>query len=56
MENTVRPKFQFQKSEVSMVKWYTLNEAVNNIRTYNLEKIELIKKVDSVLNKYRLIL
>jgi 8-oxo-dGTP pyrophosphatase MutT (NUDIX family) len=56
MENAISPKFEFQKSEVSMVKWCTLDEAVNNIRTYNLEKIELIKKVDSVLNKYRLIL
>jgi len=51
-----KPEYQFQKSEVSQIKWFTLEEALKNIRDYNLEKKEVIKKVDSLLNKYRLIL
>ena len=46
----------YQKSEVSKVKWMTLEEAIENIRPYNLERIEILKKVDKVLHKYSLIL
>lgn len=56
VDSRTTPDFQFQKSEVSQIKWFTLEEALNNIRDYNLEKKEVIKKVNSLLNKYRLIL
>ena len=46
----------YQKSEVSKLKWVTLNEALTFIRPYNLERIELIKNIDKVLHKYSLIL
>ncbi len=45
----------YQKSEVSKLKWVTLNEALSYIRPYNLERIELIKNIDKVLHKYSLI-
>lgn len=45
----------YQKSEVSKLKWVTLNEAIRYIRPYNLERIELIKNIDKVLHKYSLI-
>tara|TARA_B100001093_G_scaffold514632_1_gene589101 strand:+ start:1394 stop:2194 length:801 start_codon:yes stop_codon:yes gene_type:complete len=45
----------YQKSEVSKSRWMTLNEATKLIRPYNLERIELIKDIDKVLNKYSLI-
>ena len=45
----------YQKSEVSKSKWMTLNEAIKLIRPYNLERIELLKDIDKVLNKYSLI-
>tara|TARA_Y100000588_G_C14125658_1_gene869278 strand:+ start:352 stop:1149 length:798 start_codon:yes stop_codon:yes gene_type:complete len=46
----------FQFSEVSQVKWFTLEKCLEVIRPYNLEKKELIKNIDRVLHKYRLIL
>ena len=45
----------FQKSEVSQLKWFTLEECLTKIRPYNLERIDLIKKVNKVLHKYSLI-
>jgi hypothetical protein len=33
----------------------TLEEATENIRPYNLERIDILKNVDKVLNKYSLI-
>ena len=45
----------YQKSEVSKLKWVTLNEALTFIRPYNLEKIDVIKQIDNLLNEFRLI-
>ena len=46
---------KFQKSEVSKLKWMTLDEAIKAIRPYNLERIDLLKNIDKVLQKYSLI-
>ena len=45
----------FQKSEVSKVRWMSLDEASSSIRPYNLERIDLLKDIDKVLHKYSLI-
>tara|TARA_X000000368_G_scaffold416523_1_gene410651 strand:- start:11 stop:802 length:792 start_codon:yes stop_codon:yes gene_type:complete len=45
----------FQKSEVSDMKWLTLEESLKRIRPYSFEKIEIIKKIDKLLNKYSLL-
>ncbi len=45
----------FQRSEVSDMKWLTLEECLSYIRPYNLEKLQVIKDIDKVLVKYRLI-
>jgi 8-oxo-dGTP pyrophosphatase MutT (NUDIX family) len=45
----------YQKSEVSKIKWMTLEEASRAIRPYNLERIDLLKDIDKVLHKYSLI-
>jgi|UniRef100_A0A6C0BZ18 8-oxo-dGTP pyrophosphatase MutT (NUDIX family) len=45
----------FQKSEVSEVKWCSLEESMGQIRPYNLEKKEIINNIDKILNKYSLI-
>jgi 8-oxo-dGTP pyrophosphatase MutT (NUDIX family) len=45
----------FQKSEVSKMKWMNLDEASKAIRPYNLERIDLLKDIDKVLHKYSLI-
>lgn len=44
--------FNFQKSEVSKVDWFTIEESITNIRNYNLEKINIIKNVNYILNNY----
>ena len=50
-----KPKNEFQKSEVSDLTWFTLEECIEHIRDYNLEKIKIIEKVDKTLKRYRLI-
>ena len=45
----------YQKSEVSKIKWMYLEEASKAIRPYNLERIDLLKDIDKVLHKYSLI-
>ena len=37
-------------SEISSIKWFTLDECIKHIRPYNLEKIELIKKINYIIN------
>jgi ADP-ribose pyrophosphatase YjhB (NUDIX family) len=46
----------FQKTEVSAIKWLTFKDCLKYIRKYNYEKIQLIKSVDKILHKYSLIL
>lgn len=45
----------FQKVEVSAMKWFTLEEVVQLIRPYNIERIELIKLIDHLFEEYHLI-
>jgi len=45
----------FQKSEVSKMKWCLLSEILTLIRPYNLEKKDIIIKIDKILHKYSLI-
>ena len=51
--NTI-PQYPFQESEVSELRWVSLNEAIKLIRSYNLEKIDILNKVNRLLNEYRL--
>ena len=50
-----KPTYNFQKSEVSQLKWLTYDDCLNHIRPYNLERIEIIKKINKILHKYSLI-
>lgn len=45
----------FQKSEVSDMKWLSLEDCLLKIRPYNLERIDLINNINKVLHKYSLI-
>ena len=49
------PIQDFQKSEVSEIKWLSLEKCLSFIRPYHLEKKDLIKKINNTLDKYRLI-
>ena len=47
-------KSSFQESEVSSLEWKSLSCAINDIREYNLEKIDLIIQVNKILEGYNL--
>jgi 8-oxo-dGTP pyrophosphatase MutT (NUDIX family) len=44
----------FQTTEVSKIEWKTIDGCLESIRPYNLEKKELIKNINKVLQEYRL--
>ena len=39
----------FQKSEISDLKWFTYEDCKKNIRYYNIEKIDLLNKINQLL-------
>lgn len=45
----------YEKSEVSNLKWVSYNEAVSLIRYYNVEKTNILSKINKTLNTYSLI-
>ena len=46
---------QFQKSEVSKIEWKTCNEALKSIRKYNIERKEILIKINLLLSSYVII-
>jgi virulence-associated protein VapD len=44
----------FQVTEVSKLQWKTIDECLEDIRPYNLEKKKLILNINKVLQEYRL--
>jgi ADP-ribose pyrophosphatase YjhB (NUDIX family) len=50
--NTIDNMNNYQKSEVSKIEWKTLNECLESIRPYNLEKKKIITNIDNIINKY----
>ena len=46
--------YNFQKSEVSKLEWKNIDECLESIRPYNLEKKQLITNINKVLEEYRL--
>jgi 8-oxo-dGTP pyrophosphatase MutT (NUDIX family) len=44
----------YQRSEVSKLEWKTVDECLESIRPYNLEKKQLIMNINKVLQEYRL--
>ena len=44
----------FQKTEVSKLEWKNLNQCLESIRPYNLEKKKLITNIYNVLQEYKL--
>ena len=45
----------FQRSEVSDLKWCTKQQCLDLIRPYNLERIEVLEKVDKIINSFILV-
>ena len=52
--NTPKDKDHFQCSEVSKLEWKLFEEGIQSIRPYNLEKREVLERVDKMLNEYSL--
>ena len=48
------PYKPYQASEISKLAWCTYAEALQLIRPYNLEKIAVLKKINTVLEKYNI--
>jgi 8-oxo-dGTP pyrophosphatase MutT (NUDIX family) len=44
----------YQIAEVSKIEWKTIDECLNSIRPYNLEKKKLITNINNILQEYRL--
>ena len=44
----------FQKTEVSKLEWKTVKNCISSIRPYNLEKIQMVKNISSILQEYQL--
>jgi 8-oxo-dGTP pyrophosphatase MutT (NUDIX family) len=54
MNESVETIPNFQKTEVSKLEWKTIDECLECIRPYNLEKKQLITNINKVLQEYRL--
>ena len=54
IDNTDNYEPSFQKSEVSQLSWKTFDEAIKLIRPYNLEKVNILTRLNNVLQQYRL--
>ena len=50
--NTVVVKHKFQESEVSDMKWVSFEEAIEMIRPYNVERIQLLHYLQKCLSMY----
>ncbi len=53
-ENINNSLNNYQQTEVSKIEWKTLEECLESIRPYNLEKKQLIININKVLQEYRL--
>tara|TARA_E500000178_G_C17008831_1_gene749539 strand:- start:1082 stop:1870 length:789 start_codon:yes stop_codon:yes gene_type:complete len=52
MEKSDEEFLNYQKSEVSKVKWVSYNDCFNYIRDYNIEKKDTLKRVNKILTNY----
>jgi 8-oxo-dGTP pyrophosphatase MutT (NUDIX family) len=53
-EKTTDDLTNYQQTEVSKLDWKTLDECLESIRPYNLEKKQLIININKILQEYRL--
>lgn len=53
MNPSYNPVVKYQKSEVSDIKWLSFEDACKSVRPYNLERIKILNRVNSLLEKYR---
>tara|TARA_A100001015_G_scaffold292181_1_gene367228 strand:+ start:1545 stop:2387 length:843 start_codon:yes stop_codon:yes gene_type:complete len=56
MNNNDNPKNQFQETEISEIKWVRLEQADTYIRSYNIEKRNIIEQVLKITENYQICL
>ncbi len=54
MDSSAEPAAPYQRTEVSKIEWKSFAGAVDAIRPYNLEKIDVLGRVNKLLGEYRL--
>ena len=54
IENNTNITNSYQETEVADMKWFTYKDCIKQIRPYNLEKIDILNKLNKVLQEYRL--
>ena len=54
MENNKEISSSYQPTEVSKMEWKTYEEAIQLIRPYNLEKIEVLTRIETMINTHKL--
>jgi len=54
IDSHVKPTNMYQETEIGDVKWLTYEDCIKIIRPYNLEKLAILKKLNTVLKQYRL--
>ena len=54
LDKNINPITHYQKSEVSKVQWLQLSECLEIIRPYNLERKDILTKVDHIIKTYNL--
>jgi ADP-ribose pyrophosphatase YjhB (NUDIX family) len=52
MDKNTKPIQMYQKSEVSKVGWFNCEDCLKIIRPYNLERIDIIKNINRILQNY----
>ena len=55
MVTGTEPESDFQRTEVSRLKWGNLETCLRSIRPYSLEKRRVISDIDTVLKRYQII-
>jgi len=50
--NNINIPTNFQKTEVSKINWFSFQECIHKIRSYNLEKKDILTKINNILNNY----
>jgi len=50
-----QPMDRYQRMEVSDMRWFSIEECIEKIRPYDLEKKEMVRKIDALFNNYLLI-
>lgn len=44
----------FEKSEVGKMEWKYIDDAIESIRPYNIEKVVILKKINDILSNYNI--